>query len=271
MKNNKIIKTFSFFIILLISFSSITNAFGADKEIILQFGTKPNIDGTIDKEVNEWNDAIKSKFFLYKNISNPENGLELDLWIVQYELFLYIAILFELTEHENNEFIGILTSEDESLDPLDYEDAKIIQFINVSEGDFEYRDYYINESSFYEDSEINGVGAAKLDPDGERIVYEFQLPVESSEGGDQDIRIEAGVYSPFMIIFGESQNYDEGIKLMNLVSLFVQFYAYNPIISVEELIYITLASIIFTAIGTLYGYYLFQIIKLKDKIEKIRS
>ena len=74
-----------------------------------------------------------------------------------------------------------------------------------------------------------------------------------------------------MIIFGESQNYDEGIILMNVVSLFVQFYAYNPIISAEELIYITLASIIFTVIGSLYGYYLFQIIKLKDKIEKIRS
>jgi hypothetical protein len=247
------------------------NALGADTEIILEFGTQPVIDGYIDREVDEWNDAIKSEFYLYQNISNPENGLELDLWIVQHELFLYIAVLFELTEHQNNEFIGILTSEDESLDPLDYEDAKIIQFLNLSKGDFEYRDYYINESSFYEDSEINGLGAAQLDSDGERIVYEFQLPVESSEGGDQDIRIEAGIYSPFMIIFGESQNYNEEIILMNLVSLFVQFYAYIPIISTEELIYITFASIIFTVIGSLYGYYLFQIIKLKDKIEKIRS
>ncbi len=247
------------------------SALGADTEIILEFGTQPIIDGHIDKEVDEWNDAIKTKIFLYQNLSNTEDGLEIDLWIVQHELFLYLAILFELTEHQTNEFIGILTSEDESLDPLDYEDAKIIQFLNLSKGDFEYRDYYINESSFYEDSEINGVGAAQLDSDGESIVYEFQLPVESSEGGDQDIRIEAGIYSPFMIIFGESQNYDEGIILMNVVSLFVQFYAYNPIISAEELIYITLASIIFTVIGSLYGYYIFQIIKLKGKIEKIRS
>ena len=247
------------------------SALGADTQIILEFGTQPIIDGHIDKDVDEWNDAIKSKIFLYQNLSNTEDGLEIDLWIVQYELFLYIAILFELTEHQPNEFIGILTAEDESLDPLDYKDAKIIQFLNVSEGDFEYRDYYINESRFFADSEINGVGAAQLDSDGERIVYEFQLPVESSEGGDQDFRIEAGIYSPFMIIFGESQNYDEGIILMNVVSLFVQFYAYNPIISAEELIYITLASIIFTVIGSLYGYYLFQIIKLKDKIEKIRS
>jgi hypothetical protein len=249
----------------------ISPAFSANTEIILDFGTKPTIDGYIDREVDEWNDAIKSKFFLYQNLSNLKNGLEIDLWIIQHKLDLYIAVSFELVEHQPNEFIGILTATDESLDPLDYEDAKIIQFSNISEGNFEYRDYYLNNSMFFADSEIHGSGAAQIDVNGEDIVYEFELPVESSEGGSEDTRIEAGIYSPFMIIFGESENYDENIVLMNLVSLFVQFYAYIPVLQAEEILFITLAAVIFSLIGTLYGYYMFQIIKLKDKIKKVRT
>ncbi|TFF87079.1 MAG: hypothetical protein EU550_04125 [Promethearchaeota archaeon] len=246
-------------------------AYSAETELILDFGAKPNVDGQIDRAEDEWSDAVKSQFFIYQNLSDPENGLEIDLWIIQHELFLYIAISFELVEHECCEFVGVLTAESESLDPLAYEDAKIIQFLNISEGNFEYRDYYINNSRFFPDLEIHGAGAAQLDIDREKVVYEFKLPVESSEGGGQDTRIEAGIYSPFMIIFGEAQNYDEDIVLMNLVSLFVQFYAYNPIISAEEILFITLAVVIFSIIGLFYGYYMFQIIKLKDKIKKIRS
>jgi hypothetical protein len=259
----------------LISISLMSNclspAFSAETEIILDFGTKPTIDGYIDRAVDEWNDAIKSNFFLYQNLSDPKNGLETDLWVIQHELFLYIAISFELVEHHLNEYVGILTAEEESLNPLDYEDAKIIQFTNLTEGTFEYRDYYINNSRFFADSELQGAGAAQLDIDGERITYEFKIPVESSEGGNEDLRIEAGIYSPFMIIFGESQNYNEEIILMNLVSLFIQFYAYNPTISAEQILLITLAAVIFSLIGTFYGYYIYQIIKLKDKIKKIRS
>jgi len=269
------LKIITIVVILIISFSLtynfLSSGLSAETELILNFGTKPTINGSIDRELNEWDDAIKQKFFLYQNLSAPNDGLEIDLWIVQHELFLYFAISFELVEHQNDEFVGILTATTESLDPLDYEDAKIIQFTNISEGNFEYRDYFINDSGFIADSEVHGAGAAQLDKDGEQIVYEFKLPVESSEGGDEDTRIEAGIYSPFMIIFGKSQNYDEEIVLMNLVSLFVQFYAYNPIIPVEEILFITLAVVIFSLIGVLYGYYIFQIIKLKDKIKKVRT
>ena len=261
--------------LLVILFSLISNyispALSADTEIILDFGTKPTIDGYIDRDVGEWNDAIKRKFFLYQNLSKLINGLEIDLWIVQHELDLYIAISFELVTHQPNEFIGILTATDESLDPMDYDDAKIIQFSNISEGNFEYRDYYLNNSEFFADSEVHGSGAAQLDIGGEEIVYEFKLPVESSEGGPEDTRIEAGIYSPFMIIFGESENYEEEIVLMNLVSLFVQFYAFIPILQAEEILFITLAAVIFSLIGILYGYHIFQIIKLKDKIKKVRT
>ena len=261
--------------VILFSFMSnhISNSLSVGTEITLDFGTEPTIDGYIDRALDEWNDAIKQTIFLYQNLSDPKNGLEIDLWIVQHQSFLYIAISFELVEHQNNEFIGILTSDSESLDPLDYEDAKILQFINISAGNFEYRDYYINNTEFIADSEVHGDGAAQLDIDGEQITYEFKLPVESSEGGDEDTRIEAGIEggSPFMIIFGETQNYNEEIVLMNLVSLFVQFYVNIPVIPPEEIISITLAVLIFSLIGVLYGYYIFQIIKLKDKIEKVRT
>jgi len=232
--------------ILIYGFLSVIVVFGAEAELYLNFGEKPIIDGYIDRSTGEWNDALKSKIDIYQNLSNPRHGLEIDLWILQNETNLYISVQFELVDHKSseydNEFVGILTSNDESIDPLEFEDAKIVQFFNMTEETFEYRDYYINQSQFYSDSEINGDGAAHLD--GERIVYEFQLPVENSEDPDEDIRIEAGILSPFMIIFGKSQNYNDEIILKQVISLFVQFYAYNPRISAEELIYLSLASII---------------------------
>ena len=273
-KRSRKLNIISFAILSLISLSFLINclslAQSAEIEIFLDFGKEPTVDGYIDRTADEWDDANKQKIFLYQNLSAPENGLEIDLWIVQHEFFLYIAVSFELVEHQSNEFVGILTAESESLDPLDYEDAKIVQFLNITEGNFEYRDYFINESKFFADSQVNGAGASHLEIDSDRVVYEFQLAIESSDGGDEDTRIEAGIYSPFMIIFGESQNYDEDIMLMNVISLFVQFYAYNPIISIEQIIFITLASVIFSLIGSFYGYYIFQIIKLKEKIKKIR-
>lgn len=258
-----------------ISFSFMSNhispSLSVGTEITVDFGAKPTIDGYIDRAVDEWNDAIKSTIFLYQNLSDPKNGLEIDFWTLQHQFFLYIAISFELEpfEHQPHEFVGILTSDSESLDPLDYEDAKIVQFTNISTGNFEYRDYYINNSEFIVDSEVNGAGAAQLDINGEQVTYEFKLPVESSEDGDEDTRIEAGTETSFMIIFGETQNYDEEITFMNLVKLSIQFYI-EPI-PPEEISFITLAVLIFSLIGVLYGYYMFQIIKLKDKIKKVRT
>ena len=122
MNGNKKRKITTIAIFSLITISLIMNylplTLSAEKEITLAFGTKPTVDGYIDRAVNEWNDAIKTNLFLYNNLSDPKNGLEIDLWMVQYKLYLYIAISFELVTHQPNEFVGILTSEVESLDPL---------------------------------------------------------------------------------------------------------------------------------------------------------
>jgi hypothetical protein len=249
------------------------NVVGAEKELFLNFGNRPEIDGYINRSEDEWNDALKTKIDIYQNLTNPKFGLEIDLWLLQNDTNLFISIQFELVDHKSseydNEFVGILLSDTESLNPLNYEDAKIVQFQNISEEVFEYRDYFINDTIFYEDSEAHGDGAAHLD--GELIIYEFKLPVESSEGGIEDKRIDAGIFSPFMIIFGTTENYNEEIILMNVVSLYVQFYAYNPGLTSIEILYLTLAVVIFSVIIASYGYYIIQVIKLRKRIEKIRS
>jgi len=142
------IAVLSFF--LLNTFVLLINVNGAEEELILGFGKRPVIDGYIDRSEDEWNDALKTQIDIYQNLSNPMFGLEIDLWIVQNESNLYISIQFELVDHKSSEydheFVGILISNDESLDPLEYKDAKIVQFLNMTEETFEYRDYFINES-----------------------------------------------------------------------------------------------------------------------------
>jgi hypothetical protein len=259
--------------------SSVFYAHGTVTPLVPNFGNTPDIDGVIDRANNEWDDSLKTSLTLYQNISIPINGLAIDLWILQDETSLYIAIQFELENHGtiefDEEFVGILISKGDS-DPdafeditdVVFEDLKIVQFSNISGGDFEYVDYFINESIYYLDDESNGDGAAKLD--GNEIAYEFMMPVDVFDDSHQDVFLDEDFIYAFNIIFGKSAIYPDGIILNNIVITHVQFAPYTPAFTEWELVLLTLNFIIFGTIGALFCFYLYRITKLKEKIRRIR-
>ena len=115
--------------IFLSSIFLITNGYGDPIEIKVGFGAAPVIDGIIDGTTGEWDQAKKQNINLYPNISVPENGLAIDLWVIQEGLSLYVLVRFDLEGHGSseydNEFIGILIADEGS--NSDFTDAKIVQ------------------------------------------------------------------------------------------------------------------------------------------------
>jgi len=254
--------------VLLSSAYLIRNSYGTPIETEVGFGTKPTIDGVIDVAKNEWNSAEKLSINLFPNQSE---GLPIDLWILQADLSLNILVRFDLNDHSSsdydNEFIGILVADWE--DSLNFTDAKIVQFSNITENTFEYLDYYINDTVYYEDTTSNGEGAAILD--GIEITYEFSMPVKNIEDGIEDVELDHGREFDFKIVFGNDAAYPGGIIISNIVSIYLEYPPGAPPIDIGELIMLTSTIIIFSTIGALYAFYIYRITQLKKEIERIRS
>jgi len=254
--------------IFLSSILLITNGYGDPIEIKVGFGAAPVIDGIIDSTTGEWDQAKKENINLYPNMTVPENGLEIDLWVIQEGLNLYILIRFDLQDHGSsdydNEFIGILIADEGS--NSDFTDAKIVQCLNISENTFQYLDYHINDTGYKEDIVSNGGGAANLE--GNQITYEFSMPVKNSE--IEDVELKHGPTYKFKIIFGKTALYPDGIKISNIVSIELQYPTVTPP-SLEELIILISTIVIFSTIGALYIFYIYRITQLKKEIRRIRS
>lgn len=255
--------------IILITFSSITLIQNArcSTTLIPTIGSTPTIDGVIDLQNDEWGSASKYDFKLYQNLSSPENGLPIDLWIMQDQTSFYISIQFELDQHgssENDEeFVGILISEDEL---GDYSDARLIQFSNMSTGEFQYLDYYINDSMFILDDDSNGEGAAALD--GNKIAYEFGTPIETTDESGQDVWFQRKFTYNISIVFGKSASYPEGILIENNTLIEIQYPRYPGPPPPDPKILIN--SIIFGSVGIFFIYYINSIRKIKDKVKRLR-
>ena len=242
-----------------------------------EFGETPTIDGVIDTGLDEWDGALKAKITVYKNLSNPINGLVMDFWIMQDDIeddeFLFIAIQFEVEDHSSSdyweEFVGISISEDDPDDPPEFKDAKIIQFSNITTGEFTYNDYWINDSIYYIDDQSEGEGAAGLE--GDKVVYEFSIPVNIFDDSYQDIYLRPLYTYAFNIIYGKSPSYPDGILLSNYKLIEIQFSEYQNPFTGWELILLTLNIVIFGSIGGFYFFYIYRITKLKDKIRRLRS
>jgi len=265
------IRLFTLIVITQIFLSSIfliTNGYGDPIEIDVGFGAAPVIDGIVDGTAGEWNQAKKQNIYLYPNITVPENGLEIDLWLIQEGLNLYLLVRFDLEDHGSieydNEFIGILITDEGS--NSDFTDAKIVQYSNISENTFQYLDYHINDTQYEEDIFSNGGGAANLE--GNQITYEFSMPVENEES--DDVELKYGRYYKFEIIFGKTALYPDGIKISNIASIKLEYPTPAPP-SLEELIMITSTIVIFSTIGALYIFYIYRITQLKKEIRRIRS
>jgi hypothetical protein len=256
--------------IFLSSIFLITNGYGDPFEIKVGFGAAPVIDGIIDGTTGEWDQAKKENINLYPNITVPENGLPIDLWVIQEGLNLYILVRFDLEDHGSsdydNEFIGILIADEGS--NSNFTDAKIVQCLNISENTFQYLDYHINDTGYEKDIISNGDGKANLEKN--QITYEFSMPVKDTEDQVQDVYLNYIRNYDFKIVFGETAFYPDGIKISNIVSIYLEFKPGGPDISLDELIKLISTIVIFSTIGALYIFYIYRITQLKKEIRRIR-
>lgn len=235
---------------------------GALEEIDPNFGKAPIIDGEIDSFANEWDEAYKTKTNL--------TDLPIDLWVMQSGSKLFISVQFDLIAgiHSPTEFVGILISNSSSEDREDFIDAKIIQFSNITEDQFDYVDYFINNSVFLTDSVSDGNGAAKLE--GDTSTYEFLIPVDNPQGTiEEDVYLEYEVPFAFNITYGDTSNYPSGIKKSSifLINIKKPPRVELPLLKLTIFIF---AIIIFSLAVILYGFYIFKIIKLKEIMERYR-
>ena len=257
--------------IFLSSIFLITNGYGDPIEIKVGFGAAPVIDGVIDGTTGEWDQAKKQIIYLYPNITVPENGLEIDLWVIQEGLNLYILVRFDLQDHGSseydNEFIGILIADEDS--NSDFTDAKIVQYSNISENIFQYLDYNINDTEYEEDIISNGAGAANLE--GNQVTYEFSMPVKDTEVSVQDVYLNYIRNYDFKIVFGKTELSPDGIMISNIVSIYLEFKPGGPDISIDELIMLISTFVIFGTVSALFIFYIYRITLLKKEIRRIRS
>jgi hypothetical protein len=239
-----------------------------------EFGTPPTIDGVIDGTTSEWNDANKINMYLYPNISDPINGLPIEVWVMQSEVEVFISIQFELVNHGSitylNEFVGILISDTESSNPENFEDAKVVQFENITNGDYYYKDFNLDNMIFSEDLDQDGEGAAKLE--GLRVTYEFSMPIKNNESDTEDVYLNYGLANQkaYKIILGTNMISSDNVLVENNIIINLQFPPVIPDISLEEILLITLNIIIFGFVGAFYIYYIYRITQLKKIIRKIR-
>ncbi|UCD01063.1 MAG: hypothetical protein JSV23_09280 [Promethearchaeota archaeon] len=247
----------------IISSFFVPNVYGLQEEIDSEFGESPIIDGYIDFSSNEWNEATKVPIEL--------GDLPISLWVMQDEINLYISIQFELEgyAHKDTEFVGMIISNSSSIIPEEFLDVKIVQFSNKTSNDFIFLDYNINNSEFLNDTKQNGMGAAKIE--GIDSTYEFSIPI-NEVGGDenmQDVLLEYGNMYAFNITYGETPVYPGGIKKSEIVLITIKNLSITEP-PLWDLVFFILNIIIFSILGILYGFYIYKIFKLKEKIERIK-
>ena len=235
---------------------------GALEEIDPNFGKAPTIDGQIDSFANEWNEAYK--------IQTNLTDLPINLWVMQSSSKLYIAVQIELSGVVNrtSEFVGILISNSSSEDIKDFIDAKIIQFSNITENEFDYFDYFINNSVFIPDSASNGNGAAKLE--GETSTYEFSIPINNPQGSiDEDVYLKYDEPFAFNITYGLTPSYPQGIMKSSIFLININYPPRSELPLLKLTIFV-FTIVIFSLAVVLYGFYIYRIIKLKEIMERYR-
>lgn len=246
----------------------INNSHAVIENIKPDYGVAPEIDGDIDRSDKEWLNASKENINLIS--SNPtDKGIPIEIWVMQNNSDLYISIQFELEIHKTQEFIGILISDSEATSNESFIDAKILQFYNLGNiGErYEYLDYYLLNDEFFRDQELHGEAAAKLD--GNKIVYEFKIPVNNSDDS-QDAFLDFGEKYAFKIIYGETPDYKNGIKKKNIVLIEIE-YKKKKKENIWILVHNILCIIIFCGLGGLFALYIYKIIVIKKKIRRVRE
>jgi hypothetical protein len=249
---------------LIVSSLFIINCYGAAEEIDAEFGEAPIIDGDIDDSASEWKNAFKTQINL--------TDLPIDLWVMQDgdELFISIQVDLEESAHNSTEFVGLLISNSSSEEQEDFIDAKIVQFSNIQIGEFDYLDYFINESSFFNDTNYHGKGAGKLN--GKVSIYEFSVPIDQpiTSGYEEDALLEYEMTYAFNITYGKIPFYPEGIIKSEVVLINI-FEPTEEEQLLLDIILMVLIGVVFSIVGILSIYYIYKIFKLKEKMERLRT
>ena len=244
----------------------VQKGYGTTEEIDSKFGDSPEIDGIIDSFSGEWNKATKTQI----NLGGlPPKGLPINFWVMQDEKNLYISIQFELEQeyHNATEFIGLLVSNSSSEDKEEFIDAKIIQFSNISINEFNYFDYFINNSIFSADAEIHGTGASNLNED--TSIYEFSIPIMNTDSNKEDAVLDYGNTYAFNITYGDVPIYPEGVKKSTVVLINISSLPSSlPVLT--SIIMFILCVIVFSILGIIYGFYIYKVFKLKSNIKRIK-
>ncbi|MHA1150270.1 MAG: hypothetical protein ACTSR8_18745 [Promethearchaeota archaeon] len=250
----------------------IINVLAATNSIVPESGKAPEIDGKISSDQKEWQNATKTSLNLYTNWTDPgtDKGIPIDLWVMENETYLYISIQFYLEVHSSTEFIGILISDSTQDDDDNFIDAKIVQFSDINDNDFSFKDYYIENSVFKKDSDKNGNGAAKLNDENE-VVYEFSIPINNSyaESDDEDVFLDFGEEYAFKIIYGETSDYINGVKKSNVVIISIEYPPKPPEREFWVDVHNILLIIIFIGTGAISGFYIYKILLLNKKLERL--
>jgi hypothetical protein len=259
----KIIVLVLFVNLTFVSFSPILFSYGAVADIDPNFGDAPIIDGIIDDSTNEWREAKKLQIDL--------KDLPVKLWVMQTNLDLYISVQIDLESgyHNTTEFVGILVSKNSSENREDFIDAKIIQFNNISTNSFNYSDFYINESVFINDTVQHGEGAGGFE--GITTTYEFSIPLNQSEstGEEEDALLSYENSYAFNVSYGGIPLYPQGIIKSNILLININPPQTNQILPLDLTLGI-LSIIAFSVTGILFVFYIYRILKLKEKIERLR-
>ncbi len=250
--------------IVLITVNSIffaLDGYGASEEIDSKFGESPEIDGVIDLLSGEWNKATKTEILL--------EDLPIKCWVMQNDNNLYISVQLELESgyHNFTEFVGLIISNNTSENKEDFIDAKIIQFSNISGDQFNYFDYHINNSVFSIDTENNGEGAAKIE--GLTSNYEFSIPIKNDTNNNEDVALAFGESYAFNITYGETPSYPNGIKKSAIVLINLESLP-SSALPLSGVFLNVLCIVIFSVIVILYGFYIYKIFKLKERIQKLK-
>ncbi|MFO8019302.1 MAG: hypothetical protein R6U96_11745 [Promethearchaeia archaeon] len=242
------------------------------EEISPEFGNSPVIDGYINRTDEEWNNATKTSMRLYTNSSQTDDGLPIDLWILQNSSDLYICIKFEVNEHDPDEYVGFIISEDETTDSESFRDMKFLQFSDLGgeNQDHTYNDSYKEDGDFVNDGKNDGNGAAQLGSDDEEITYEFSIPINNTEAqnDEEDVFLDYGESYAFRIIFGNSDSNPPDYFKSNIISMKIAYPDLPPEPSIWETVLLVLTIIIFSALGALFGYYVYLIYKLEKRIKR---
>ncbi|TFF98870.1 MAG: hypothetical protein EU547_00225 [Promethearchaeota archaeon] len=229
--------------------------------------TNISIDGGLEDWVNIDAHPVKLK------TDQSDEGLPIDLKCAQDANNLYLAIDFRIESDSigNSEFLGILISSSD--DNTNLTDARIVNMTNSQELS-NYTDYHINNYNFTRDSIQNGegIGINKSEGHFNQLIYEFRIPL--NDGNNEDVNLKYGSTYAFNISQGNNPIYPQGIIRSNsslLITINDPEADLAPSNNFNRIASFVASIVIFVIAGVSYGYYIFRILLLKKKMERIKQ